>query len=215
MLDFITKEKASLGELKQYFDCKVMINHEGDSILTNQNGLGFEFGGDAFRQVNDMVAESLYEEVLEKTEGRVVLNAYSGAGVLSGLLAKKAKKVYGIELSKSAHYAAESLKALNHLDNLENICGFAEREIHAIEDTLDFAVVDPPRAGCDKDFLEAILINNVASLIYISCNPSTLVRDLKILSDKYEISSVKIFDMFPRTANMETLVLLRQKDLTK
>lgn len=211
VLDFTTKEGVGLSELKKVFSCKVMINHKGDSVLTEQFGLKYEFVGDTFRQVNDSIADKLYSDVLGAVSGKVVLNAYSGAGVLSGLLAKKAEKVYGIELNKNAHNSAETLKFINGIENLVNICGYAEKEIEKIKEKLDFVIIDPPRAGCDKLLLNSLLKKEVSQIGYISCNPSTLVRDLKILNGKYDIEKVKIFDMFPRTANMETFTILKLK----
>ena len=215
LLDFLTSQNAELGELKNFFSCRVMLNHRGENIITESLGLRYEFSGDSFRQVNDYIAEKIYNEVLEKVDGKVVLNAFSGAGVLSAMIAKKAQRVYGIELNQNAHNCAESLKFINNIDNLTNICGYAEVEIERITDNLDYVIVDPPRAGCAKEFLVCVLSKEIPSLIYISCNPATLVRDLKILLHKYDIEDVKIYDMFSRTANMEVVIHLKLKCLTK
>ena len=124
MIDFSTKEKIKLSYLKDNFDCPVMLNHNGDKIECDFMGLKFDFTGNAFRQVNDEIAEKIYSEVLEEVKGKNIINAFSGAGVMSGLLAKSAGKVYGIELNGFAHQSAENLKQINSIDNLENICGY-------------------------------------------------------------------------------------------
>lgn len=211
VVDFVTHEKVDKKVLQQIFDFDFMINHKGQTFRTKFMGLEYDFSGDAFRQVNDEVAEKLYGEVLANLKGKRIANCYSGIGVLSGLLSKEAEHVYGIELNSSAHNGAESLKEINKIQNLTNICGYVEKELHKIAGKVDFVVLDPPRAGCDISGLNAILENNIPGVVYISCNPSTLMRDLKILLEKYDIKSVKLFDMFPRTANFETLVVLEAK----
>ncbi len=213
LVDFLTQNKKISIEQFENFKYPHMINHNA-GIGTNFMGLKFEFKGDSFRQINNDVAMKLYNKVLSTVENKIVLNAYSGAGVLSGLISQKAKHVYGIELNKNAHNSAESLKKLNNIKKLTNICGYAEKEIEKLNN-IEFVVVDPPRAGCDKCFLQIILNRKIDNFIYISCNPATLVRDLRVLQEKYEIFDISLFDMFPRTANVETFVWLKAKRLTK
>lgn len=211
VVDFVTYEKVDKKILQQNFDFDFMLNHKGQTFRTKFMGLEYDFSGDAFRQVNDEIAEKLYSEVLSNLKGKRVANCYSGTGVLSGLLSKEAEHVYGIELNNCAHNGAESLKEINKIQNLTNICGYVEKELHKIANKVDFVVLDPPRAGCDINGLNSILENNISGVVYISCNPSTLMRDLKILLTKYDIKCVKLFDMFPRTANFETLIVLEMK----
>lgn len=167
----------------------------------------------AFCQINDFVAQKMYELVLENTNNKRVINAYSGQGVLTYLISKGAKFVYGIEYQKTAHEKAEELKNLSSEYKIENICGRVEDEISKVlqRDKIDAIVLDPAREGCQKSVLSAINENKIDEVLYISCNFSTLVRDLKILNDFYEILQVKIFNMFPCTANLETFVKLRRK----
>ncbi len=211
LIDFVTKEKVD-KTLFCDFDFPVVLNHDGQTS-TQFMKLKYDFKGDSFRQVNDTVAEKLYSEVLANVNGKTVINAYSGAGVLSGLLAQKAKKVYGIELNKYAHASAESLKIQNNISNLTNICGYAEQEILKIKNA-EIVVFDPPRAGCDKKMLQTLLNRDIKDIIYISCNPATLVRDLGVLKEKFAIEKIKLFDMFPRTANVETIAILKRNCLT-
>jgi len=213
LVDFLSKEKIS--DMKDFDSFEhVFVNHNGKAVENEEFGLKYFFVGDMFRQINDDVACQLYEEVQRIAKGKNIINAFSGAGVLSGVLAKKANKVFGIELNKSATQSAEKLKQANGISNLTNICGYVEKEIGKIKEKIDCVVLDPPRAGCDKKVLEYILTNKIPLIIYVSCNPATLVRDVALLKDKFEIESIKAFDMFPRTANIETLAVLRLKSLT-
>lgn len=164
----------------------------------------------AFCQINDDIATKLYYYVNSEVSGNIVLNAYSGAGLLSVILAKSAKNVYGIELNKSAHLVAEKLKEDYHTNNLTNICGKCEEQIEVLR-TVDTVVLDPPRAGCDEKFVSAIAKNNIQKIVYISCSAPTMIRDLVRLKNDYVIESVKLFDMFPRTQNIESVVILKRK----
>lgn len=214
LVDFHTKENVKEEEVNKHFPF-AFVNHKGQAIESEEFGLKYCFLGDMFRQVNEDVASKIYSEASEIAKGKVIVNAFSGAGVLSGILAKKASKVYGIELNKSASKSAEELKEKNNIFNLINICGYVEKELDKIEEKVDCIVLDPPRAGCDKAVLEYILTKEIPLVIYVSCNPATIVRDLSILKSKFEIKTVKAFDMFPRTANIETMAVLSLKSLTK
>ncbi len=214
LVDFLTKEKFCDKDFNDNFE-HVFVNHNGKDVMGEEFGLRYHFVGDMFRQVNEDVACKLYEEVEKIAQGKNIVNAFSGAGILSGILAKNANKVFGIELNKSACQSAEKLKNENGISNLINICGYVEREIDKIEEKIDCIVLDPPRAGCDKRVLDHILTKKIPQIIYVSCNPATVVRDIAFLKEKFEIKTIKAFDMFPRTANIETMVVLGLKSLTK
>lgn len=164
----------------------------------------------AFSQVNDDIAHKLYEEVLHNVAKKSVINAYSGQGILTKQISGRANFVYGIELQKSAHEKAE--KICGSCKNVKNICGRVETELQKIVQRVDLIVLDPARAGCQKIVLKEIVARKISEIAYVSCNFATLVRDLKVLHKFYEIQKVKIFDMFPCTANMENFVLLKLKD---
>ena len=186
---------------------------KGQGLVFNFNGKSFELNVSAFNQVNDPIAEKLYRYVVDMVDGKRVINAYSGQGLLTLMLAEKAKFVYGIEWQKSAHETAEKLKDFVEEYRIENICGKVEDEIGSVllRDNIDSIVLDPAREGCKIEVLEAVCDGKIDQVIYISCNFSTLVRDVKNLQADFEIESVKIFDMFPCTANMETVMILRRK----
>ena len=133
------------------------------------------------------------------------------------MIAKVVNKVYGIEIVSEAVDCANELAKLNNLTNLVNICGdcaqVLPKVITDVKNKKSCVVLDPPRKGCDKNVIEAIKKSYPDAIIYISCNPATLARDLKILAEnsQFLIKFVQPFDMFPQTSHVETLVLLTKK----
>lgn len=175
----------------------------------------------SFMQVNDGVRDMIYEAVAERIKedaDKVVIDAYSGAGVLTNVLAKSADKVYGIEIVPEAVADADELTAQSgNVGKVENICGDCAEKLPVLAEKLReqgrrFAVVlDPPRKGCDERVLDALKSAKPDKVYYISCNPATLARDLARLDDAYTIMSVTPYDMFPETKHVETLVCLERK----
>ncbi len=187
----------------------------GKKVLKNDfEGVEYDVDVSAFNQVNDYMAERLYEHVASLCKGKRVINAYSGQGLLTYILAKKAAFVYGIEYQKSAHEQAEKLAKKMMDYHVFNVCGRVEDEIGDIifRDPVNTIVLDPSREGCQRVVLEELLKSFAESIIYISCNFPTLVRDLDVLKSKYEIENIKIFDMFPGCCAMETVVCLKKRD---
>lgn len=177
-------------------------------------GIKYYVNNRSFLQVNSIIKTKIYNKILELVEGeKIVIDAYSGAGLLSSIIARHATSVYGVEIVKEATENAEKLKKLNNLNNLTNINGDCAKVLPELAKNLkDFAIViDPPRKGVDKKVCEAFLIAEPRKIIYLSCDPATLARDLAILSEKYKIVYLKPWDMFPQTANVETLVCLEKK----
>lgn len=169
----------------------------------------------SFYQVNDEIEEKLYAEVLKECDGKTVIDAYCGAGNLTLKIANKATEVYGIEICKQAVDEAIQKANAMHKENVSFICGDCKTEFSRIasKKTDDVTVVfDPPRKGVDENTLSAALELEPKRIIYVSCNPATLARDLKTLSQKYEVQKVTAFDMFPQTTHVETLVVLSHKN---
>ena len=194
-------------------DKDIIVCGDGQ-ICYNEFGVVYDINIHSFMQVNNDIKRQLYNKVLAEIDSdNVVIDAYSGAGLLSAIMAKKCKSVYGIEIIKEAVDSAEKLKKENAIDNLENICGDCAVILPNLVEKVktDTIVLDPPRKGCDKKVVDAILSVLPDKIVYISCNPATLARDLKMFMDKYEICLVQPFDMFPQTANVETLVILKLK----
>lgn len=196
----------AVGEVLESDKTKIFQSYNESDMKYEILGEVFPVDAKSFLQVNYEVAEKLYSHVLKNVAGEVVVNAYSGQGVLSKLLAKKAKKVIGIEMQTSAHKVAEAIKS----ENMENIHAKVEDVIEKFSKVANVIVLDPARNGCHVRVLEEIIRSKIAKVVYISCNFSTLARDLKRLEKFYKIVNIKIFDMFPRTANLETCVILEK-----
>ena len=140
-----------------------------------------------------------------------VLDLYSGVGTLSIVASKKAKDVVAIEVNKNSYFnALENLK-LNSVSNIKFMCGKVEDLIDGIELLPDTIITDPPRSGMDKKTIDIINKFLPNKIIYISCEPMTLARDIKLLSESYEVDSVKLFDMFPNTYHVESFCVLKLK----
>lgn len=163
-----------------------------------------------FHQTNLDIQDKLYNKVLEFISSNSnVLNGFSGQGLLSAILSKKAKTVIGIEINKSSHKSAETLKQQNNISNLQNICGDFHKYINKFKKNVDTLILDPTKKGCGKEVMNEII--GVENIIYISCNPIALSKDLNVIKNHYNIEEVVPFDMFPNTTSVETLVKLKLK----
>ena len=163
---------------------------------------------DSFYQTNSQIQTELYNHILNNlTPHDVVVNGYSGAGLLSALAAQKAKKVYGIEINKTSHKNAENLKKVNKIGNLTNILGDFFKNLKNISN-FNTVILDPSKKGCGAEVMRAI--DGVEKIFYVSCNPIALAKDLKIIKDNYTIVSLTPFDMFPQTISVETCVVLNK-----
>ncbi|MBI3591439.1 MAG: 23S rRNA (uracil(1939)-C(5))-methyltransferase RlmD [Candidatus Melainabacteria bacterium] len=183
-------------------------------IFEKINDLKFKISATSFFQVNTAQAVKLLN-ILENYAGltgqETILDAYCGVGLISIFLAKNAKKVLGIEeIKQSIDDAVFSMKE-NNIKNIAFVNGKVENKIEEAlsEEKADVVVLDPPRIGCNKKVLEAIAEKNLKKIIYVSCNPTTLARDLEILNLKnYKIKSIQPVDMFPHSYHVECVVLL-------
>ncbi|WP_291649796.1 23S rRNA (uracil(1939)-C(5))-methyltransferase RlmD [Clostridium sp.] len=189
-----------------------------DTITDYIDEFKFNISPLSFFQVNPKQTEVLYSKALEYaklTGEEVVFDAYCGTGTITLFLSQKAKKVYGVEIIKAAIDNANENAKINNVKNAEFFVGKSEEIIPDLIDKgikPEVIVVDPPRKGCDIKLLEAIGNAKPNKVIYVSCDPSTLARDLRILEEKgYRTNVVQPVDMFPHTSHVETVVLLRRK----
>lgn len=174
----------------------------------------------SFFQVNPTQTEVLYGKALEYAEltgNETVFDLYCGIGTISLFLSEKAKKVIGVEIVPDAIADAKKNAKLNGIENAEFLVGEAEKVIPQLYDEgirADVVVVDPPRKGCEEVLLRTLVDMQPQRIVYVSCNPSTLARDLKFLCENgFEVKEVQPVDMFPWTGHVETVVLLsRVKD---
>lgn len=196
------------------------VKDEGTSILYGKDyivekilGLEFKITPFSFFQTNSLGAEVLYSVVRDYiggfTDGKVVFDLYSGTGTIAQLLAPAAKKVIGVEIVEEAVEAAKINAELNGLNNCSFIAGDVLKVIDDIEEKPDVIVLDPPRDGINPKALPRILNYGVDNIVYISCKPTSLARDLVMIQEYgYKVEKVCMVDMFPWTVHVETIVLL-------
>ena len=198
----LQSEKANATKYERLF------YRENKQILC---GLEFEIDDKSFFQINNLSAEKMIEVVRQNISSTdKVLDLYCGVGAITLCVAKVAKSVIGVEINKQAVKDAIANAERNNISNAEFIASASER----ILDKIDFAefgviILDPPRNGCDKRLIETLQTSGVRKIIYISCNPATLARDLRLL-DKYKLKSAIAVDMFPRTSHVEVITILER-----
>lgn len=176
------------------------------------SGLIFKISAASFFQVNTAQAELIYSKSLEFAEltgKELVLDAYCGVGTLALLASKRARRVVGIEVVPEAIADAQHNAERNEISNATFICGPVEKVISNM-DRFDVVLLNPPRKGCEPSVLEQIATQEPKIIVYISCSPTSLARDLALLIGLgYQVEIVQPFDMFPQTAHVECVVKLR------
>lgn len=195
----------------------------GDGYIYDKLGeYTFKISAKSFYQTNPVQTEVLYDKAIEFAKldkGDILCDLYCGIGTIGIFASKKVNKVYGIEIVEEAVDTARENAKLNNVDNIEFIAGDVEKafkeliEKHNVRPTI--IIVDPPRRGLDEVTINKINELGVNKLVYVSCNPSTMVRDMKILEEKYEIMEIQPVDMFPYTTHVECLSVLCLKNSTK
>ena len=194
----------------------------GEGFITDYIGdIRFSISPESFFQVNPAMTEKLYNKALEYaglTGDEKVWDMYCGIGSISLFLAQKAKKVFGVEIVPQAIEDAEKNAELNGLTNAEFFTGKAEEVVPELYEkdhdrySADVVVVDPPREGCDEKLLDTICSMAPKRLVYVSCDPATLARDIKYLSDKgFKLEKAAVYDQFSHGVHVETVVLLNNK----
>ncbi len=190
-----------------------------DRIRENINGLDFDISLNTFLQVNHDQTELLYNQVFKLARifpDEVVADLYCGAGTITLHAAKLAKKVFGIEIIPQAIEDANNNAKINGIENAVFICGDCAEAFEKIlqkEGKLDVVIVDPPRKGLDAKVINEIVLSGAKRVIYVSCDPATLARDLALFAENdYAAQVVQPVDLFPQTTHVETCVLLSHKN---
>ena len=203
----------SLSDVVQADEIGVLYGR--DYIVEGISGLKFNISPFSFFQTNTFGAEKLYSIVREfagNVDDRIIFDLYSGIGTIAQIMAPMAKKVIGIEIVGEAVNKARENAKLNNLDNVEFVCGDVLKIVDELEDKPDLIIIDPPREGIQPKAIRKIIDFNPEEFIYVSCNPVTLVRDLKVFTEKgYKIDKVKCMDQFPRTPHVECIALLQRE----
>lgn len=191
---------------------KLNVLYGKDYLIEELLGLKFKISAFSFFQTNSYGAEKLYETVREfagDVSDKIVFDLYSGTGTIGIIMAPMAKKVIGIELVEEAVMSARENAELNGLKNCTFIAGDVSKKLKEIKEMPDVVIVDPPRSGINPKALEDIIKFNPQKVVYVSCNPESLARDLKIFSEGgYKVDKVKCVDMFPHTYHVECVTLM-------
>ena len=204
-----------------------VVKNEGTEVLYGDSyfyeellGLKFKITPFSFFQTNSLGAEVLYETAREfilgddkdSLNGKTVYDLYSGTGTIAQLMAPVCKEVVGVEIVEEAVCAAKENAALNGLDNCKFIAGDVLKVLDEIEEKPDYIILDPPRDGIHPKAIGKIIEYGVENMVYISCKPTSLARDLQIFMARgYRVEKICCVDMFPNTYHVETVVLLSQQ----
>ena len=227
LVNFITSKYQEIKTIVKNINNKntnVILGREnkilfGDGYIYDYLGeFKFKISPMSFYQVNPIQTEKLYSKAVEYAElsgNETVFDLYCGIGTIGIFASKNVKKLYGIEtVPEAIEDAIQNAKA-NNLENAEFFVGDVEKTLPEFikERNInpDVVFVDPPRKGCDKTALDTLLQIEPKKIVYVSCNPATLARDLKILEEKYEIKEISICDMFPFTHHAEAIAKLELK----
>lgn len=204
------KDKCSLimydGQYKQISGNNYIIDNIGD--------YKFVISPASFYQVNKNTVKLLYDKVLKYLKpdlNDVVLDLYSGTGTIGIYVSNSVKKVISVEINKFAVEDARKNKELNNVNNIEFICDDVANVIDSFKEKIDSIIVDPPRSGLDDKTVSYLKQISSNKIVYVSCDPITLARDLEKLSELYEINEITPVDMFPNTSHVECVCVLKLK----
>ena len=211
----VTNENIDITPIKQIANSiyiKIKDNYKliyGENKLNKTIGqYNFLVSPDSFFQVNDEICIKLYKKIKSYIEqDKNILDLFCGTGTI-GIFVNENNKVLGVEINKNAIIDANQNKKINDINNIEFLCGDSGKTIQNINFKPDIVIVDPPRSGLDKISINNIIKLNPQKIIYVSCDPMTLVRDLNELSNSFEVEEITPFDMFPNTNHVECIALL-------
>jgi len=199
-------DQVSCDEMKIYYGRRYFF----DKILDNK----FKIDALSFFQTNTKGAEILYSEAqnyINNAKDKIVFDLYCGTGTISQVIAENAEKIYGIEIDEEAVKKAEENAVINKVENTNYTAGDVLKEIDNIEEKAELIIIDPPRPGINPKALEKIAAEKAETILYISCNPKSLARDIKELKlHNYKLEKFKAVDMFPHTDHVEIVSLLKK-----
>ena len=184
------------------------------NIVSKIGNYEFFVSDKSFFQVNKYNVKNLYDKVLEYAEltgNENILDLYCGTGTIGIYLSKYAKSVIGIEVNEQAIFDANVNKNKNNIENISFICDTTSNINNIVNNDFDVIIVDPPRSGLDKNTINFLINSKAKRIVYVSCDIMTLVRDLNILKQDYDIREITPVDMFPNTYHVETVCILERK----
>ena len=219
MINIIAKDiPKSLIEILKNLDVSVYHNSKyisGNKVLIETlNNYKFSILPDSFFQINKKQTINLYNQIVEYANPQKedkVLDLYCGVGTIGIYLSKYCKEVLGIEINKSSIENANINKKLNNVENIS----FIEADVSKVlsmKYKADIIIVDPPRSGLNKNTIETLIKINPKKIVYVSCDPITLSRDINLLKNNYTLKDIKLFDMFPETYHVESVAVMGIKD---
>ncbi len=210
LVGFLHTINDSLGDVVRSDETRILFGQ--DYITEEILGLKFKVSAFSFFQTNSFGADKLYSIVRDfagDTGSKVIFDLYCGTGTITQIMASVAKKVIGIEIVKEAIESAKENAKLNNLNNCVFIAGDVMEKVSEITDKPDIIILDPPRDGIHPKAINKIIDFNPQQFIYISCKPTSLVRDLAVFIERgYKVKKIKCIDMFPHTVHVEAVTLL-------
>lgn len=217
LINIISDNFKPKNEFKKYinYDSLYLNNTYIDGlkyVSENLNNYKFNISCLSFFQKNTYIATKLYEYIKSMiSNNENVLDLYCGTGSIGIYISNKCKSVLGIEVIDEAVKMAGENAKLNKVNNIKFISGKVDDNLDNL-DVIDTIILDPPRVGLSKKVINNLLNIKANKIIYVSCDSVTLSRDIKLLSSTYNIDSIKLFDMFPNTYHVESVILLQRKD---
>lgn len=227
MVDLLVKEYNVKTIVKNINtkNTNVILGH--DNIIIHGDGYIYDILGDftfkispmSFYQTNPIQTEALYNIAVEEAcldKNDIVYDLYCGIGTIGIFASQFVKKVYGIEIVEDAIKDAEENAKLNNIQNIDFICGDVEKVFENVMkekcDYPDVVFVDPPRKGLDRNTIDNLLAVKPKKIVYISCNPASMVRDLKLMEEEFDVNEIQPVDMFPFTSHVECCAVMTLKD---
>lgn len=216
LIDITTKDKVNFNKDKLPNNIVgIIVNNKclyGKTYFYDYiDDLKFKVSYNSFFQVNNYMASCIFNVLRNNLSGKNLLDLYCGVGTLGLSLKAKYECIYGIEKNENAIEDAKANALSNDIRNAYYFAGDTSKILKKINEYFDTIIVDPPRSGLNKETIDEILTLNPESLCYVSCDPMTLARDLKILQEKYKVTKVNALNMFPKTYHVETVCILEKK----
>lgn len=218
----IVNEKEIIDNLKNEVTSIILYQNQEyktiygpKKLIEKMEEFTFQMSEDSFFQVNTECAIMLYKKVIEYLKPKNIdniLDLYCGTGTIGIFVSKYCSKVTGIEINASAIQNAKENAKINNINNIEFICKDSSNAVLELIDTYDKIIVDPPRAGLDKNTINFLKNSKAKKIVYVSCDPVTLARDLNLIKDIYKIEEITPVDMFPYTYHVECVCSLKRKE---
>ena len=204
-----------INNLKKYIKLVgIVINDKtyyGDNFFYEIiNNKLFKVNYNSFFQINSFITNEMINIINDNCYGKILLELYCGVGFLGQAIDHNFDKRYGIELNRNSILDAVSNAKINKINNTYYLCGDSSKLISIIKEDIDTLIIDPPRSGLYKTMIKDIINTNSNKIIYVSCNPITLARDINLLKEKYNVKKIYLLDMFSNTYHFETVCILKK-----